>query len=178
MLTTDEFVQWCQQLGLREQTVKYIASIRQSPPARLVRSRVGNVSGRYPSRKMGSTIQFESTSCELAGIYLMEYDSSVLEYYDQPTAIKLLYTARNGRNVGVLHTPDFFVMRVGSAGWEEWKTDEELKRLTVKMPHRYQLGEDQKWRCPPGESVAKSMGLYYVVPPSWTFTQYAGSRWR
>ncbi|TFI52642.1 integrase [Mastigocladus laminosus UU774] len=166
MLTSDEFVQWYQQLRLSEQTVKYITSIRESPPARLVRSRVGNVSGRYPSKKMGSTIQFESKSCELAGIYLMEYDCEVLEYYDQPEAIKLLYTARNGRNIGVLHTPDFFVLRVGSAGWEEWKTDDELKRLTVKMPHRYQIGADKKWRCPPGESVAKSMGLYYVIRTS------------
>jgi putative transposase len=166
MLTSDEFIQWCQKLELSEQTVKYIASVRESPPSRLVRSRKGNVSGRYPSKKMGSTIQFESTSCELAGIYSMEYDSQVLEYYDQPEAIKLLYTAKNGRNIGVLHTPDFFVLRGGSAGWEEWKTDEELKRLTVKMPHRYQQEVDNLWRCLPGENIAKSMGLYYVLRTS------------
>ena len=88
----------------------------------------------------------------------MEYDCSVLEYYDQPEAIKLLYTAKNGRNVGVLHTPDFFVLRTGSAGWEEWKTDRELERLTVKMPHRYQLGADKKWRCPPGEKYSSKYG--------------------
>lgn len=166
MLTDYLFVQWCQQLVLSEQTVKYIVSIRASPPARLVRSRVGNVSGRYPSQKMGWTIQFESSCNELAGIYEMEYDEQVLEYYDQPQSIKLLYLAKNGRSIGVLHTPDFFVLRVDSAGWEEWKTAEELERLAVKMPHRYQLGADGKWRCPPGEATAQSMGLYYVIRTS------------
>jgi putative transposase len=166
MLNDDEFSQWCNYLRLSEQAVKYITAVRLSPPTRLVTSRAGNVSGRYPSKKMGSIIQFESSKCELAGIYLMEYDKEVLEYYDQPEAIKLLYTALNGRNIGVKHTPDFFVLRVESAGWEEWKTDEDLKRLTVKMPHRYQLQTDLKWRCPPGESFAESMGLYYAVRTS------------
>jgi hypothetical protein len=33
---------------------------------------------------MGRTIQFESHHVELYGIYEMEYDDDVLEYYDQP----------------------------------------------------------------------------------------------
>ena len=39
---------------------------------------------RYPSRKMGVTIQFEDHRVELAGIYEMEHDATVLEYFDQP----------------------------------------------------------------------------------------------
>lgn len=163
MLTTEEFRQWSASLGLLEQTVKQIVEIRNSPPSRRVGSFVGNVRGRYPSKKMGVTIQFESHRNELAGIYEMEYDPEVLEYYDQPPTIKLLYQAKNGRRVGVLHTPDFFVIRTTSAGWEEWKTVEELTRLASKMPSRYVLSEKGRWQCPPGENAAQELGLYYRV---------------
>src|SRR6266545_4248099 len=89
----------------------------------------GNVCGRYPSRKMGVTIQFESHRHELAAIFELEHDSSVCEYYDQPPSIKLNYAGKNGRRIGVIHTPDYFVLRSGSAGYEECKPEAELLRL-------------------------------------------------
>ena len=108
MLTSEEFRDWCIELDLNEQTIQEISQIRSSPPSRRVQSPRGNVSGRYPSQKMGMTIQFESHHHELAGIYAMEYDSEVLEYYDQPPSIKLNYESASGHQVGVKHTPDFF----------------------------------------------------------------------
>ena len=163
MLTSSQFRDWCLKLNLSEQVTNLIEQIRSSPPSRRVQSRKGNVSGRYPSQKMGVTIQFESHHHELAGIYSMEYDSEVLEYYDQPPAIKLSYESASGRQVGVRHTPDFFVIRQEQAGWEEWKTSQELEQLTIKMPHRYQQVQAGQWRCPPGEAYAKARGLNYVV---------------
>lgn len=35
----------------------YIQRVRNSPPSRLVASGIRNVTGRFPSRKMGRTIQ-------------------------------------------------------------------------------------------------------------------------
>ncbi|HEY9599704.1 MAG TPA: hypothetical protein V6D33_18735, partial [Cyanophyceae cyanobacterium] len=64
-----------------------------------------------------------------------------------------------GRKVGVLHTPDFFVLRQTSAGWEEWKTLDELVRLSAKMPARYVQEASGQWQCPPADKVAKSLGL-------------------
>ena len=147
----------------REQAEKQIQQIRSSPPSRRVQSRVGNVSGRYPSQKMGVTIQFESHHHELAGIYSMEYDSEVLEYYDQPPRIKLNYESASGRHLGVWHTPDFFVIHREQAGWSEWKTSQELERLAIKMPHRYQQTQTGQWRCPPGEAYAMQWGLEYRI---------------
>jgi putative transposase len=161
MMTTEEYRKWSLSLGLSEQTYTIIEQIRNSQPSRRVGGHAGNVSGRYPSKKMGMVIQFESHRNELAGIYEMEYDSSVLEYYDQPPKIKLLYSSKNGRQVGVLHTADFFVIRSYSAGWEEWKTVDSLKQLTLKMPSRYVVNSNGNWRCPPGEEFAESVGLYY-----------------
>ena len=72
MLTDDSFHAWCLQNRISAETEAYIERIRQSPPVRKVRSRASNVSGRYPSVKMGRSIQFESRHVELWGIYEME----------------------------------------------------------------------------------------------------------
>jgi len=66
-----------------------ISSIRSSGPSRRVGGGSANVCGRYPSKKMGVTIQFESHRVELAGVYEMEHSASVLEYFDQAPPIKL-----------------------------------------------------------------------------------------
>jgi len=84
------------------------------------------VSGRYPSVKMGVSIQFESQHVELWGIYTMERDDDMLEFYDQPTRIQLHYHARSGRKTSPWHTPDFLVLRKDGAGFEEWKLADAL----------------------------------------------------
>ena len=163
VLTDDGFQVWCLQKRIPAETKAYIERIRSSQPVRKVRSRASNVSGRYPSRKMGRTIQFESRHVELWGIYEMEYDDDVLEYYDQPIRIQLQYRARSGRKTTQWHTPDFFVIRQSSAGFEEWKPVTALDTLTVTMPERYQREISGGWRCPPGESAAQVHGLFYRV---------------
>jgi transposase InsO family protein len=114
---------------------------------------------------MGVIIQAESHRNELAGVYEKEYDPEILEYYDQPSRIKLIYEAKNGRKVGIWHIPDYFVIRSDSIGWEEWKTETELIRLAEQMPHRY-VREENVWRCPPGEQHATQFGFFYRVRSS------------
>jgi len=62
-----------------------------------------------------------------------------------------------------MHTPDYFVLRLGSAGWVECKTEGDLEKLAVKSPHRYIRDDAGNWRCPPGEAHASSLGLEYRV---------------
>jgi hypothetical protein len=93
---------------------------------------------------MGATIQFESHRVELPFVYEMEHDPEVLEYYDQPPSIPLAYTAANGRRLSVLHTPDYFVLRHDSAGWEECKTADELEKLAVKSPNPVSPGQQRQ----------------------------------
>jgi putative transposase len=174
VLGQDDLLAWFQRLDLPEATRSLINHIRSSGPSRRVGGGRSNVSGRYPSRKMGVTIQFESHRVELAGIYEMEHDANVLEYFDQPPAIKLDYASATGKRMGVLHTPDFFVMRQQEAGWEEWKTEEELHRLKAHNPNRYSADrKDSQWCCPPGVGYAQRLGLYYRVRSSaeidWVF---------
>ncbi|HEU5382240.1 MAG TPA: TnsA endonuclease N-terminal domain-containing protein [Ktedonobacteraceae bacterium] len=156
------FEDWCLRLDLPEGTKKLIAQIRASRPARRVRSAAGNVSGRYPSKKMGVSIQFESHRLEFPAIYEMEHDPDVLAFYDQPGRIKLTYQGKNStRRVGAIHTPDFFVIRQDRAGWLECKMEERLENLAKNAPYRYVRGSDGTWSCPPGEAYSKSFGLFY-----------------
>lgn len=163
MLNEADFLGWCARLGLTETTRATITAVRSRNPTRRVGGGRQNVSGRYPSRKMGITIQFESHRVELPFAYEMEHDSGVLEYYDQPPSIPLAYPAANGRRLSILHTPDYFVLRRDSAGWVECKTSEDLEKLAIKSPHRYLRDNNGNWRCPPGEVHASALGLDYRV---------------
>ncbi|HAJ61776.1 MAG TPA: integrase, partial [Cyanobacteria bacterium UBA8543] len=64
------------------------------------------------------------------------------------------------------HTPDFFIIRQNTAGWEECKTEEELVLLSANKPYRYVRNENGHWRCPPGEEYARKYGLYYAIRSS------------
>src|SRR5947209_5495930 len=52
-LTDEAFCAWCQRNQISSATAAYIQRIRSSQPVRKVRSGTSNVSGRYPSVKMG-----------------------------------------------------------------------------------------------------------------------------
>ena len=167
MFSEIDFKWWCQSLNLSDRAQTLIRTIRSSEPERRVRSAAGNVSGFYPSRKMGRTIQFESHRNELAAVLEMEHDPDVIEFYDQPKSIKLNYQSKSGRALGVIHTPDYFVIRTTSAAWIECKMQEQLLKLAEDQPHRFRFDPGANvWRCPPGENYAAQFGLYYIVKSS------------
>ena len=168
MLNNADYIDWCLQLGLAEITRATITAARSRNPTRRVGGGRQNVSGRYPSRKMGVTIQFESHRVELPFVQEMEHDPAVLEYYDQPPSIPLAYPTASGRRLSVMHTPDYFVLRHDSAGWVECKTEGDLEKLAIKSPHRYVRDDVGNWRCPPGEAHASALGLDYRV---WSSTR-------
>ena len=105
MLNPSELNAWCCRLNLNEPARTLIDQIRSSGPARRVGGGRSNVSGLYPSRKMGVTIQFESHRVELAAIYAMENDPLTLEFYDQPPSIALDYNSAKGKRLSVWSGP-------------------------------------------------------------------------
>jgi putative transposase len=165
MLTNEEFHAWCKTNAISPVTEAYIQRIRASQPVRKVRSGGSSITGRYPSVKMGHTIQFESF-VELGAIYLMERDNEVLEFYDQPTRLQLHYHAKSGRLTTQWHTPDFLVVRRNAIGFDEWKAETALAPLAQRMPERYQQVAGGGWRCPPGEEATQGVGLLYRVRSS------------
>lgn len=172
-LTKKQFDDWCRDNVISPEAKLQIEKIRNSEPARRVSSGAYSVSGAFPSRKMGLTIQYESHKNELPFIHELEHDPDVLEFYDQPCRIKLEYISKNGRKTGVLHTPDFFVIGKDKAFFVECKTEDNLLELSIKNPNRFSLDETGDWICPPGIEYAKSIGLDYILRSgkaiSWIF---------
>jgi len=148
-LSLAAFQRYCQEHTHTAEASDLLARIRSSGPARRVQGRAGNVSGFFPSRKMGVAIQFES-SVELGAIYLMETDESVLEFYDQPYTFKLKYLDKSGKRLqGHYYTPDFLVLRRSGVEVVEWKTEKDLQKLVLTHPHRYQQSLEGIWGSKP-----------------------------
>ncbi len=165
MLDDDAYQRWLDQCEFLDSARTLLTDIRRSPPVRRVAGRRGNIHGHYPSRKMRRTIQFESHT-ELGAIYVMEHDPGVLEYWDQPTKLKLHYLGPSGRRVTNWHPPDFLVLRQDGASLEEWKREEELERLVKEHSARYQRHPSGGYRSTPGEAAAQALGLLYRVRSS------------
>ncbi len=163
MLSSQEFDDWCRRLNLPEVGKKVIEQIRSTEPVRLVQGGGGNVTGNYCSQKMGKTLQFESHKVELPGIEEYESSEDVLEFYDQPYRLTLKFQTKKGRFVTVTHIPDFFVMRQKSAGFEEWKPQAKLEKLSQLQPNRYVKNQDGQWTCPPASIEAQLLGCYYRI---------------
>lgn len=177
MLNESKLNQFFDHLHLSDEARAIIRHIRASSPVRRVRSSAKNVAVRYTSHKMGVVIQAESYKNEFAAVYEFEHDDEVLEFYDQPSRMKLTYRSAQGKPVGVWHTPDYFLICKDEAGWVECKTEEELAKLSQTMPHRYVADGQGGWRCPPGEEYANPLGLFYRVRSSatidWVFYRNA-----
>jgi transposase InsO family protein len=163
MLSDHQLHKLLEGFNLPEGGKALVERIRTSEPSRRVQSNGTNVCAYYPSSKMGHTIQAESHTVELCFIFEQEYNEDVYEYYDQPTSLKLAYTHKNGRNIGVMHTPDFFIISEDYFGYIECKTEEQLLKLCEESPTRYVLNDDGSWSCPPGEEAAAAFGLSYKI---------------
>ncbi|WP_215780010.1 DDE-type integrase/transposase/recombinase [Paludibacterium sp. B53371] len=162
MLNEEELSTFCLKLQLSRQACKVVQRVRNQQPSRRVASRIGNVSCRFPSRKMRCVIQAESHTNELAALYEWEHDPKVHEFYDQPEPIKLSYINGNGRKVAFPHTPDYFLIAEDFVGWVECKNDQELRKLSAKYPERFRY-ENGGWFSPPGEAFAARLGLRYRI---------------
>jgi len=106
MFDQQGFLAWSLRLGLSDAARLTIDCIRKSEPSRRVGGGRHNVTGRYPSIKMGVTIQFESHRVELPAIYELEHDADVIEYFDQARLLRGGWQAlRRASHTGFLRHP-------------------------------------------------------------------------
>jgi len=132
-------------------------------PSRRVRSTPRSMSGRYPSKKLGVTIGFESATLELPTILALEHDPDVLFYLEQPPALTLKYKS-NGRMRGYKQTPDFLVIRRDGIALIECKRLEFIHKRAVSNPELF-VQADGRWSCPPAAAAAGEMGIAHEL---WT----------
>jgi len=167
LLNDHELELWKRALGINQAGSDLIDRIRKSEPARGTRGWVnGNVCGRYPSNKMGHTIQFESHTGELPFILSRcEFppNDDVIEYWDQPVTLRIRYKNQKGRMITANTTPDFFLMHTKEAGFVDCKFEDNLIKLAKDQPNKFVLDSDGKWHCPPAEEEAARYGMYHRI---------------
>ena len=164
-LSLDELLTLLRKLGVNEEGISLVQKIRHGEPVRTVHGGGRSVVGRYPSLKMGRTIQYESRTVEFPFVMLCEVDEAVDEYYDQSFRLPLDYWHSPRRRIVTSTTPDFFVISRRFVGFVECKPEDHLVQLAERSPARYQLDAEGLCRCPPGEEAAARYGLGYRV---WT----------
>jgi putative transposase len=131
-------------------------------PSRRVRSGTKNVSGAFPSRKMGMTIAFESRTLELSEILNCETNPDVLGFVAQLPQLKVEYWCSISRRTkSFLQTPDFLEIRENKIEVVECKPMETLKKWAKERPDFICRDEGGQWRCPPLEKACALLGLTY-----------------
>ena len=112
---------------------------------------------------MGFTLQAESHRNELVWARRWDLrDDDVIEIWDQPTSLKLVYHSKKGRRIGVGHIPDYLLIRHSYAEIIECKPEEILLRLTEEQPNRY-VKVNGIWTCPPAEEALRPYGIRYRI---------------
>lgn len=160
MLTDLEFLNWCDRLQLPDKTIELIQSIRTCQLARY--SSIGNRPfGWFASEKMGRTIPYDSPKLWHV-IELYEKDRDVLEFDANSARIYLDYESKNGRKVYHPYTPNFFVIRLNGAGWEDFDSERNLIKLAQNSPNRWSQ-EGDHWHQLPVENYAKTFNLFYKL---------------
>ncbi len=149
--------------------------IRQAleAPSRATGSGRKNLTGRYPSKHMGVTIQFESGTLELPAIHGLEHacggsTSGVVAYCDQPPKIQLTYKSDISTKSYQV-TPDFLVVYKDRIVLVECKPATVLRERAQRDPALFARDDEGKWACPPAQAAASEMGFEHEV---WSEEQF------
>lgn len=169
MPTRDDLERLYAQLRLGPEALELIRRIRSGEPERRVEGS-WSVTGRFASRKMAKSIQYESRTLEGPACWLYEWDEEVAEFFDQPTTLWLSYR-KGSRTVSCSYVPDFFVSRISNRGvvqclelcFEEWRPKERLLKLQDKRPERYRQQPDGKWVDLAAQEHLRRLGLKHVI---------------
>lgn len=161
----EELLSFCRQAGVTERGLEIASEIIGNPPARRVKSNAmrGSMSCRFPSIKMGQTIQCESR-LEFFNCLTKEFDNTVLGFFDQPFhRPELSYTSKN-RKVRHTVTLDFFVISEDFIGFEEVKPRTVLEKLAQTTPGRCRFDEEtERYYFPPLEFYLADTGLSHRI---------------
>jgi transposase InsO family protein len=161
LLTDSGLIAFGARQGLVAATMELIKRVRASDPARRGFSRHKNVSGRFPSDKMGLALGTSAYHTEGLGLLGYELTPEVIEFWEEPgVELKFSYLDGRGRRRSGRFHPDHLVLEDGGVFLDEWKTEEQLINDASRMPGRY-IRDETGWRCPSAEESAARLGLVF-----------------
>lgn len=151
------------EFGLPKLGVKFIESARAAVSQ--IVTAVPSVScTHYPSTKTGFMTKLASRGAEFPSALSLEHDREVVEWWDQPGKLKLIYKSVSGANVAPWTRPDKLYYHA-EKGWviREDKHPAKIEAEAAKSPNRYCKDENGQWICPPGIEAAEAYGMTYEV---------------
>lgn len=137
-------------------------------PSRSVESSVKSSAGRFPSRKLGRSIGFESSTLEYPTALNKESDPRCIALLDQGPAIRVKARSQN-RWVTYWHKPDFVCVEDGRVALIECKSLEGIEKKNAINPGFF-VFEGGQWICPTAVEEAKLYGFDYEVWTELRFT--------
>lgn len=149
-------------LGLNEDGIRFVEEVRAAPARRVSATRYINVVHRFPSIKMGVTIQAESRTSELPYVRLCELDPDVAEYYDQPQ-VSIHRTTATGRPHLARITLDYLIIRSDGVFTVECKPRKKLELLLAKKPTEWTRDDDGTIHQILVEKEVAKLGIRHVV---------------
>lgn len=136
-----------------------------------------NVVCLYPSEKNGVLHELESHKVELPAAKGYDKNSKVPFWRSQAMNLTIKYISSAGNKISPLTTPDFLVIEDGAVYLDEWKHLDDLERLVIENPGRFQKNGDGGFRSLPGEIAAMQFGFKYRVRPHTDINPYTYDGW-
>ncbi len=137
-------------------------------PSRITESSPKSSAGRFPSRKLGRSIGFESATIEYPTALKKERDSNCIALLDQGQAIRLRARSAN-RWVSYWHRPDFVCIEESRVTLIECKSLDGIEKKNAINPGFF-VYEGGRWICPSAVEEAKRYGFEYEVWTEMEFT--------
>jgi putative transposase len=148
---------------LTAEGIEYISATRCSEPSRSVGMTTrSSVVSADVSEKMGWTIAAESHA-EQSVLLDFEYDTEVIEYWDQPPPVMILKIIKSGRKRRTKYTPDFLVLTEEEPKVIEVKTRNDAEKLIKKHPEDWIKNGDDYVYLPAFEYFKNEFGIKYEV---------------
>ncbi len=154
---------WMVNLGLSEITAKFIRRAVSSPPVRAVGGGGRAVSGRFISRKNGTTVDYESLGGERVMYSVLECEGDCLRFFAQAAVLPISYINLKGGTVPTQCTPDTLALMKDGPVFFECKFASTLENLAKEQPNKWVKTADGRWTCPPAEAAAKEFGIGYTI---------------
>lgn len=148
--------------GLPRLGVNYVLQAMEGP-SRVTESTYRSTSGRYPTKKLMSTVGFDSGSLELSCFMHMERDRAIVAFFDQAPPLAMRVRDTHGRLRAWYQRPDVLAIREdGAVVIVECKPLEVIRATNERRPGFY-VWEDDHWRCPAAEAAARDLGMTYEL---------------
>lgn len=161
--TDQDLETYLQASKLSESAERYIRLASKGLARNIGQSSFPSLLCQPPAPKMGTIINCESRTVEGAYAARLEFDATVLAYYEQPPMVECVRHAKSGSTRRVAYYPDFLVLKSNEALVVQTKDDAHLQRKCAAVPADWTHQPDGGYIDVPARDTFDHIGLRHLV---------------